>query len=106
VTLADDIAADLAANQYDADESPNAVTVSYNGGSNITGILEFDENLGTSQGAISARAYLYVLKTDVPNPTNRDTALISGTTWYVKKVMAGDNYQWKILVTSDERAGF
>jgi len=100
MTLAEDMAADLAANQYDTDE--HAVSVSYNG-SSISALVEYGDDLEDSQDGLFAVAYLTVLKSDVASPAYRDPVIISSQTWYVQKIVKGDTLQWQLKLTRDER---
>ena len=79
-----------------------AETVSYNG-SDISGVVDFGEDLNEQSDGLQAVATLYIKKSDVADPNYRDTVVIDSVTWRVSRVSEGDGAVWKLGLTRDER---
>ena len=78
-----------------------AETVSYNG-SDISGVVDFGEDLNEQSDGLQAVATLYIKKSDVADPNYRDTVVIDSVTWRVSRVSEGDGAVWKLGLTRDE----
>lgn len=103
MTLADDIAADLAANHYDTDE--HALSVSYNG-STVPALVHYEGHLDTVRGALAQHAVLQVRKADVAAWSRRDPVVIGSDTWYVRGVKEATAHELWLYLTRDERPAF
>jgi len=95
MTFADDIASDLAANQFNTADL--AVTVTY-AGSSIAAVVEYGEN-----GPDSIMAVITVMVSDVAAPAYRDAVVISGNTWRVQQTISGDGHVWILSIMRGER---
>ena len=40
---------------------------------------------------------------DVATPVYRTAVVISGTTWYMMRVISGDEYTWRVELETNER---
>lgn len=107
MSLADDIAADLTAHHFNTDEFAESVT--YNG-TTIAAVVEYGEDPATPKSYAGAgarsqveRADLWVKVADVARPAYRDTVVIGGRTWYVRGVLSGDGFVWRIHIETNER---
>lgn len=99
MTLKDQITSDLST-FFNADEF--AETVSYNG-SDISGVVDFGEDLNEQSDGLQAVATVFVKKSDVVDPDYRDTVVIDTVTWHVSNIQEGDSDVWKLNITRDAR---
>jgi len=79
-----------------------AEAVVYNGVA-LRGHADYGSDSDNHTGAVMARATLMVMRSDVPAPAYRDTAVIAGVTWRVLNIEAGDELTWTLNITTNER---
>jgi len=81
-----------------------AETVTYNGDS-VLGSISYGSEAGGVPGVRgnATLAEIDILKSDVPDPAYKDTVVIGTTTWIVQTVLSGDEWGWRLLISSNER---
>lgn len=80
-----------------------AETVSYNG-ADVLGSVVYSEDLAARPGrSMMADAEIDILKSAVAAPAYRDTVVIGGVTWRVRHIISGDEWAWRLAISTDER---
>jgi hypothetical protein len=108
MSLADDIAADVAAIFAATDEfAKSAVYRPKAGGSlPITAIVIYGENLAIAGGKADAEAHILLQTSQVAMPKVHDEIDIAGVTWSVDRILSGDGFTWKVAASRDLRSTF
>lgn len=130
MTLKEDIAIDLAENQFDTDE--HADTIIYNG-ELIAGFLNYGEDPDEKAEGSRGIGFLSVQKADVPEPRYRDTVMLANAygyatnilldgagepildgagepikdmsfEWSVSEILKGDGDEWKLKLIKNQRS--
>jgi hypothetical protein len=79
-----------------------ATTVTYNSVA-IVAIWTPGENQADNPPSTVREGRLEVKITDVAAPAYRDSVIIDGVTWRVRRVISGDEYTWLLALETSER---
>lgn len=100
MSLATVIADDVSDVILNTDDLAQSVTYA---GSAVDAVVKYEEAFDEQRGSVVRRAEVLVATADVSSPAYRDAVVIGGDTWYVRRVLAGDAYMWKLECERDER---